>query len=213
MSNIKKIIGEYNAKVDLYKEYGAAVNNLLESLLRKGNYKYQLSFRLKSPESIKEKIKRKRLTGRTYECLNDMEDIIGIRIVFYTENERRNFIKDLTKAIKKTVRVKETSKVSGYNSTHAIVTFDRQRTHLDEYRKFKGLKCEVQMTPMLNHAWAEVEHDIFYKKDTSEMKASDQKNYLTLRQRMKKLMFDHIEKASLGLESIIRNTRRLETQK
>ena len=209
MNNTQTIIKEFKKTSELYQDYGLAVKNLLESLLKKNHYKYQLNQRLKDVESLKEKIKRKRRLGKIYKKLGDIEDIMGLRVVFYTEIDRKKFIKDLTKAFGKTLRVKETTKVSGYRSTHVILTFGSNRTKLEEYKRFKGLKCEVQMTLILNHAWAEVEHDIFYK-ETSRIKKMDKKKYHTFKRRMEKVMFDHIQKASIGLENVIKNVKRLE---
>jgi ppGpp synthetase/RelA/SpoT-type nucleotidyltranferase len=212
MPNSKSIIKEYNQQKELYRDYGQAVKNLLESLLSGGQYKYQLSDRLKSLQSLKEKIERKRQTGKIYKHLKDIEDIMGLRIVFYTEADKKKFMTDLRRALGAKLRVEETAKVSGYRSTHVIVSFDRDRTRLTEYKRFRNLKCEVQMTLILNHAWAEVEHDIFYK-DGAEIKSLDKEKYLTFKERMEKVMHDHIRKASLGLENIIKSIHRLQTQK
>lgn len=37
------------------------------------------------------------------------------------------------------------------------------RTNLPEYGRFKGLTAEIQVRTILQHAWAEIEHDIQYK--------------------------------------------------
>jgi hypothetical protein len=38
-----------------------------------------------------------------------------------------------------------------------------ERAKLPEYAKFKGLRCEIQIHTILNHAWSETSHDILYK--------------------------------------------------
>jgi ppGpp synthetase/RelA/SpoT-type nucleotidyltranferase len=212
MNNTKSIVTEFGVKSDLYKDYGVAVNNLVESLLKKHNYKCQLSHRIKSLESLKEKIRRKRHIGKIYRKLSEIEDVVGIRAVFYTETERRNFLRDISHALGGTLKIEETSKISGYRSTHAIITFGEERIRLDEYKRFRGLKCELQITLILNHAWAEVEHDIFYK-DGHEVHNLNKKSYSALKEKMEKVMRDYIQKASSGLESITKHIRRLETQK
>lgn len=203
---IEKILVEYREKLSLYGEYCIAVCNLLESLLRNDGYKYQLSYRIKNADSLREKIQRKNSESKIYKHLSDIEDILGIRIVFYTEIDRKKFILKLTNELKKQVRFEEMVRISGYRSTHAIITFGAERTYLAEYLKFKGLKCEVQLTLILNHAWAEIEHDILYKESVMIPKL-DKKRYLVLKNRLEKVMVDYIKKASRELQSIVQEIR------
>jgi len=205
-SRTKVILGEYRSKLSLYEQYCVAACNLLESLLKKDEYKYQLSYRIKNVHSLTEKIQRKRQKSKLYKHLDEIEDILGIRIVFYTEHDRKKFIKKLSLELKNQVRYEERFRISGYRSTHAIITFGQDRTGLPEYRKFKGLKCEVQLTLILNHAWAEVEHDILYK-ETSRIRLLDKKRYDILKNRMEKVMVDYIRKASKELEGIVKEIR------
>lgn len=51
----------------------------------------------------------------------------------------------------------------GYQSVHYLVTLDSVRTSLPEYERFRTAKVEVQVRTILQHAWAEIEHDIQYK--------------------------------------------------
>lgn len=40
-----------------------------------------------------------------------------------------------------------------------------ERLNLRENQPFKGLKCEIQIRSVLQHAWAEIEHDLGYKSE------------------------------------------------
>jgi ppGpp synthetase/RelA/SpoT-type nucleotidyltranferase len=51
----------------------------------------------------------------------------------------------------------------GYQSVHYIVQLTPTRTVLPEYARYDGLKAEIQLRTVLQHAWAEIEHDIQYK--------------------------------------------------
>lgn len=51
----------------------------------------------------------------------------------------------------------------GYQSVHYLVTINPARTSLAEYEKFQTAKVEVQVRTILQHSWAEIEHDIQYK--------------------------------------------------
>jgi hypothetical protein len=51
----------------------------------------------------------------------------------------------------------------GYQSIHYLVSLGPKRTSLPEYRPFKDMVAEIQVRTILQHAWAEIEHDIQYK--------------------------------------------------
>lgn len=51
----------------------------------------------------------------------------------------------------------------GYHSIHYIVSLRPPRTNLPEYSMYADLRAEVQIRTVLQHAWAEIEHDIQYK--------------------------------------------------
>jgi putative GTP pyrophosphokinase len=210
--NTKNILDQFEAKKGIYHDYSLVVKNLLEGLLLKQKYKYQLSHRIKDRNSLREKIERKKRIGKFYKHLDNVEDIVGIRVVFYTEADRRHFIKVLNRVFKNDLKVEETSKASGYRSTHAILVFGKERTALSEYRQFKALKCEIQLTLILNHAWAEVEHDILYK-DGITTAQIDSRSYCDIKSRMEKVMHNYIRKASAELEEIVKKIKKLRSQK
>ncbi|PIT87604.1 MAG: hypothetical protein COU31_01925 [Candidatus Magasanikbacteria bacterium CG10_big_fil_rev_8_21_14_0_10_40_10] len=210
--NLKKILTEYRAKKNLYAEYCNVVHVLLENILHSGNYKYHMNSRVKEINSLKEKVKAKKQRGKIYKQLSDVKDIAGIRVVFYTDSERKRFIYSLRNEFEKKIIVQETEKKTGYRSTHIIVNFGNKRIRLSEYKKFKGLECEIQLALILNHAWAEVEHDILYKDDL-HLNNLDEKKYSLLKQRMQKVMDNYIKNASNELEEIVGYVKRLKKHK
>ena len=55
----------------------------------------------------------------------------------------------------------------GYQSVHYLVCIRSERTRLAEYERFAGATAEVQVRTILQHAWAEIEHDIQDKSSTT----------------------------------------------
>ncbi|MDE6284640.1 MAG: hypothetical protein K2M17_02745, partial [Bacilli bacterium] len=51
----------------------------------------------------------------------------------------------------------------GYLSVHFIVSLDRDALKAGENKPYKGLKAEIQVRTLLQHAWAELTHDKIYK--------------------------------------------------
>jgi ppGpp synthetase/RelA/SpoT-type nucleotidyltranferase len=83
---------------------------------------------------------------------------------------------------------------------------------LSEYKRFKNLKCEIQLTLILDHAWAEVEHDILYK-TSSKIKKLDSNYYEHLKIRMENVMSQHLKQASFELESILSEVKKIKNPK
>lgn len=164
-----KLIIKYLEKRELYRDFSLTVKSLIGQLLSEGEYKFQiLSSREKDPEKLDEKIKRKKKEGKKYKTLNEIEDLAGVRVVFYLESQKDSFLEAIKNEFgEKKLRVLPITKPGGYRATHCIFTFDSSREKLSEYRRFKGLKCEIQITSSLYHAWSEIEHDITYKPDGS----------------------------------------------
>jgi len=61
----------------------------------------------------------------------------------------------------------------GYQSIHYLVQLGVTRTALPEYKKFEGFTAEIQVRTILQHAWAEMEHDIQYKSVAAIPKQGD----------------------------------------
>lgn len=55
----------------------------------------------------------------------------------------------------------------GYQSIHYLVRINPGRARLAEYERFQSTVVEIQVRTILQHAWAEIEHDIQYKSSTA----------------------------------------------
>ena len=103
--------------------------------------------------------------------LLDIEDKIGIRIIFLTTEHIYNFNKLLQDSvfnweIKTTKDFKEESfeypKNFDYQSLHLIVKPSLNNSDFEDDKK-KYLTCEIQLRTILQHALAELSHDTTYK--------------------------------------------------
>lgn len=201
--SINSILEEYKAKITLYNDFCITMQQLLMRLLENSGFKFQISSRIKSEDSLKKKIIKKTETGIPVKKLEDVNDLAGIRIVFLLEGEKNKFITELYKEFTPhKLKLLERHKEKGYRSTHIIAKFGRKRAGLGEYKRYNNLKCEIQLTSALYHVWSEIEHDIFYKPDffTSPQK---QKDLIKLKKDLESILIKDIQKASVKLESIV----------
>jgi hypothetical protein len=98
-----------------------------------------------------------------------MTDRIGVRIITYyrddvdsvVERLKREFEIDRKRSVDK--RRLLDLREFGYRSVHLIAKLKPPRTNMPEYESIKGVWFEIQIRSVLEHAWAEVEHEIVYK--------------------------------------------------
>ncbi len=200
---IKQILSEYRNKKPLYEEFRIAVHKLLDSLLKEKNYKYQIVSRTKTPERLREKLLRKWGEGVRYRELGDVEDLAGVRVLFYSEADKERFVRELQREIEDTIQVQDKKQKNGYEAIHVAMTLGEKRLALSEYKQFRGLKCEIQITSILRHTWAEIEHDFIYK-DIVGLKKSNPEKFAAMREKLAEIMEKHIKLASAEFEELIK---------
>lgn len=198
-----KLLSEYRNKKPLYDEFRTAVHKLLDSLLKEKNYKYQIVSRTKTPERLREKLERKMAEGTSYQDLDEIEDLAGVRVLFYSEADKERFVQELKKEIEDTILIKDKKQKNGYEATHVIMTLGAKRLSLSEYKHFTGLKCEIQLTSILRHTWAEIEHDFIYK-DIAGLKKRNPEKFAALRGRLGEILEKHIKRAAAEFEELIK---------
>ena len=122
--------------------------------------------RLKSPESILGKLKRKDITPSVENIENNLFDIAGIRVICSFPNDIYMLANALEKQDDINVIEKKDyithPKPNGYRSFHMIV-----ETPIFLYKKKKYMKVEVQFRTISMDWWASLEHKIRYKKDVT----------------------------------------------
>ncbi|MDP8221228.1 MAG: hypothetical protein P9X26_07770 [Candidatus Stygibacter frigidus] len=162
---MEKLIQEYESKELLFEEFRIKSEILIKELICVARLNFHLiSSRVKSKLSLQNKI----LDKHKYSSLDKITDIVGCRIITYFEDEvdtisdiiYKEFVVDADNSIDK--RKIEFDRF-GYLSLHFVVELNKTRLRLTEYKKFKGLKLEIQIRSILQHSWAEIEHDIGYK--------------------------------------------------
>ena len=200
-SHAKSILNEFEKKHRLYEEFCSAIYIVLTSLLNQKGYKYQISYRAKTLGRLREKIVRKEKEGKIYKKLSDIEDLAGVRVIFYLESDQKQFVQDIKKEIKGQIKLETYKKDLGYRAEHLIITLDPARLKLSEYKRFRRLKCEVQLISIINHAWAEIEHDWFYK-DVHGFKSKSPEKYDLIKKKMEYIFANYVSATGVEFEKI-----------
>jgi len=163
----QSIINDYDEKISLYKAFCRKIEHLVTEILEDQNINYHsITSRVKKRDSFVKKVKKG--TGK-YQSLGDITDVVGVRIITYFEDDVDKVAKilgaefnvDIENSIDKRALLDPDR--FGYLSLHHVVSLLPKRCQLTEYKRFPALKAEIQTRSILQHAWAEIEHDLGYK--------------------------------------------------
>ncbi|UFH60034.1 GTP pyrophosphokinase [Sulfurovum mangrovi] len=150
----------------IYKRLAEKVESLLSEVFEMQNISYHIiTSRVKELESVKGKISK----GKYDNPQEQIQDYAGIRIITYVEDEVAKVCKviedifdiDTGNSTNKSEEL-GIDKV-GYKSIHFIASLDKLRLELPENKQYTGKYFEIQVRTILQHAWAEIEHDRNYK--------------------------------------------------
>ncbi|EJL81232.1 hypothetical protein PMI16_04838 [Herbaspirillum sp. CF444] len=155
-----------------YYAFANAVADILEAAIdAEGGYRLQqIQRRAKSSVSLRKKLEMREI-AMTEQLETNIKDLAGCRVVFYTNSDVTRLIQSgVIHENFEVIEVKlhhprrdDAEASEFYISNHYLVTLRQERIALPEYAKFAGLRCEIQIQTILNHAWAEMAHDTIYK--------------------------------------------------
>ncbi|MEZ8699870.1 GTP pyrophosphokinase family protein [Vibrio lentus] len=150
----------------VFKRLSNKVESFLIEYFEMNSIGYHIvTSRVKTIDSVREKGKSTKYT----DPINQIQDFAGIRIITYVEDEvatireiiENNFDIDEANSSNKSEAL-GIDKV-GYQSVHYVAKLKEDRLRLPEYKQYEGKCFEIQIRTILQHAWAEIEHDRNYK--------------------------------------------------
>jgi len=176
----------------------------------------QVQHRSKDPKSLRKKLEDRDILGTT-SLEDDIKDLAGCRLIFYTNSDVARFLQsgviqdnfdvdwDRTKIHHPVPGQTEPDNL--FISNNYVVKLKADRTALPEYVSFGGMWCEVQVQTTLNHAWSEMEHDIIYKKPA--LKGFGGTLFAGIEQRLQKIMKAHLLPAGYEFQKVLDDYERL----
>ncbi len=154
----------YYASADTYGRALLQVQKRLRSWLGDGP---TLKYRVKSFESVYQKLRRRIADGEVQRDSVSITDLLGIRVVCpFLEDiqEAERILSERAQVVEKERKgARYSFQEFGYDSVHYLIRIP------EEVRRPLNLPesslVEVQLRTILQDAWAEVEHELIYKTD------------------------------------------------
>lgn len=162
----KECLEWYTQNKELYNACGSSIQRLLTTLLQQAKIPvHSIQYRIKEQASFLNKCQDSRYTAP----LDEITDVCGLRVITYTNKDvddicriiEKHFFIDWDHSVNKADLLHDNE--VGYLSVHYIAKLNQARARLEEYMPYCNIRFEIQVRTLLQHAWAEIEHDRSYK--------------------------------------------------
>ena len=164
---ILQLLAQYHQFLPIYEQMAEVIpEKLKEFFAEAGIIVAAIEHRVKGEESLMGKLQ---LKGDKYQSIHDVTDVVGIRVItFYNDDVdkvasvlERLFEIDWENSIDK--RKAHEIDSFGYLSLHYICRIPESAYTNPEHPELNQIRFEVQMRTVLQHAWANMNHDTGYK--------------------------------------------------
>lgn len=172
-SHAQAAISEYLRVLPFYSDLASMVARLIQECLKRRQIKvHSVQYRAKDPSSFGRKAAIPSELDPTKPKygypLKQITDLAGVRVITHFPGTLLEIDRlltdefDVLERSDKGLELVEDERF-GYQSIHYLLRIKSDRAHLAEYERFAEATTEVQVRTILQHAWAEIEHDIQYK--------------------------------------------------
>ncbi len=161
------MLAQYRSLLPVYEQMAEVIPHRLKKIFTEaGIVVAAVEQRVKTENSLMGKLK---LKDGKYRDISDITDLVGIRVItFYTDDVdkvasvlERLFDIDWENSIDK--RKAHDTDSFGYLSLHYICRIPESFYVVPEHPELNEIRFEVQMRTVLQHAWANMNHDTGYK--------------------------------------------------
>ena len=165
--HVEMLLGQYRERLPVYELMAQLAYEALRRALDAQHVNVTtIEHRVKTEASLAGKLE---LKGGKYHTLNDVTDIVGMRVVtFYSADVDKVaaivnelFDVDWSKSVDK--RKLHRLDSFGYNSLHYICKLPKSVVNEQDMPLLNELSFEIQMRTALQHVWSTLEHDTGYK--------------------------------------------------
>ena len=182
-------VADYLTRQDFFKSLAGVVGRITEECIRKRKIPvHSVQFRAKDPSSFGRKAalpsEENVALPKYNKPIEQITDLAGARVITQfleaipAVDEMINAEFDVIERSDKSERLIAQDKF-GYQSVHYLVRLKVARSSLAEYERYSNSTVEIQVRTILQHAWAEIEHDIQYK-SSSTIPAEIRRRFMAL---------------------------------
>lgn len=166
-NKVSIILNEYREQQNLYRDFADKLSALIQEILLSNKLSvHSITCREKDHKSLEGKLSK---NSTKYNNLEDITDLAGLRIITYFSDDvdliasliESEFDFDESNSIDKR-KILDPDRF-GYLSMHYVIKLKENRASLAEYKRFSNCYAEIQIRTILQHTWAEIEHDLGYK--------------------------------------------------
>lgn len=160
----QELLDVYRERHADFEAMGRALHAHLRAALERGGVKvHDVTYRVKDLSSLTHKLAR---PDRIYQRLGEITDLVGLRVITFFEDSidqvarliEQGFRVDIDRSVDKRMLHEPSS--FGYRSLHYVCLPPRE---LLGGHPGWDWPFEIQIRTILQHAWAEIEHDLGYK--------------------------------------------------
>ena len=158
----------YEAVRGTYQQFTERNEALLRDILIEGEDFYAIEARTKDIDSFEAKVDLPEKEQK-YSKIGEVTDLSGLRIICYLDEDATRVCERLAELydIDQEHSVNKNDQLDpdqfGYRSRHFVVRFPADRAALMENERFAGLRAEIQVRTILQHAWAAIDWKLRYK--------------------------------------------------
>jgi predicted RNase H-like nuclease/ppGpp synthetase/RelA/SpoT-type nucleotidyltranferase len=167
---VRAAVREYAALQPVVRRAAEEFAALVTAILDDARINYlSVTGRAKGVASFAAKAARTDGNGPVFaDPLAEITDQIGVRVITYVQSDVdavADLLDDQVVVHDDRDLGRETASEGrfGYASRHLLIGLDAAREGLPDYENLRGRRAQVQIRTVLQHAWAEFEHDIRYK--------------------------------------------------
>jgi putative GTP pyrophosphokinase len=159
-NTIEQVLADFDRRKEDLTKLKNATELLVRTILEEEEMPFQsVQARIKERDKLRTKYCN---PDKDYKNLDEMPDVVGLRIITYYSDKLDQIAEIISREFAQ-CGAREDKRIGrpdtfGYSAIHIDCMHLAARVGRTEYRRFAGMRFEIQITTILGHAWAEMHH-------------------------------------------------------